>query len=179
MKNTFAVLRELQNYWDSLPPDKKPSIRRLSELSGLSYSTTARYINGTTKEGLPDKVRALARALGRDDLMEDVTVPAPTNNAEAWWITEVQRVMREEYAEQVERERHLREQAEARFESILKTLESEKAELRKELLEALRKKKKYEKIITGIVVFVVVSLVAIDIMHHKSGIISRFISIIH
>ena len=179
MKNTLIVLHELQNYWDSLPPDKKPSIRRLSELSGLSYSTTARYINGTTKEGLPDKVRALARALGRDDLMGDVTAPAPTNNAEAWWITEVQRVMREEYTEQIERERKLRKETEDRFADLIKTLEAEKVELKNELLKALRKKKRYEKIITGMVVFLIFYLLVFDLPHPKYGITNWFIRIIN
>ena len=172
MKTTVEALRELQDYWDSLPPGQRPSIRSVSEASGLSYPTVARYLNGTTKEGLPDKVRAIAHALGRDDVMAEVTTTKPTNNTEAWWLVEANRVLREEYVEQIERERQLRKETEARFGELVKTLEAEKVELKNALLEVLKKKKRYEKIITGMVVFLIFYLLVFDLPHPKYGITS-------
>lgn len=117
MKTTAAALRELQTYWDSLSP--KPNLREIAKLAGISYPTAARYLNGTTKQGLPDTVRALAHALGRDDIMAEVTSETPTKNTDAWWIVELQREYREANLEELNHERALRKETEARFEKTL------------------------------------------------------------
>lgn len=167
MKTTAAALRELQEHFDSLSP--RPNVKELAKLAGMPYSTAARYLNGTTKQGLPDKVRALAHALGRDDIMEEVVTKTPAENPEAWWVFEVQRIAREQNVEELERERALRKESEARFDNIVRLLEQEKMSMQNMLLEALRRKKLYEKIITGMVVFLIFYLLVFDLPHPKYG----------
>lgn len=117
MKTTAAALRELQDHFDSLNP--RPNVREIAKMANLPYSTAARYLNGTTKQGLPDTVRALAHALNRDDIMEEVVIKTPTTNADAWWIVELQREYREANLEELNQERQLRKESEARFEKTL------------------------------------------------------------
>ena len=171
MKNTVAALRQIQEYWDSLPSDQRPSVRSVAAKAGMSYPTVSRYLNGTTKEGLPDKVRALAHALDRDDIMDEVVAPTPTINSDAWWIYEAQRVIREEYTEQIERERQLRKESEERFTELVSKLEAD-------LVQTMKRKKLYEKIITGMVVFLVFYLLVFDLPHPKYGISSFIASLI-
>lgn len=117
MRTTAAALRELQDYWDALAV--KPNVREIAKLAGMPYSTAARYLNGTTKQGLPDNVRALAHALGRDDIMHEVVSETPTKSVDAWWIMELQREYREANLEELNQERALRKESEARFEKII------------------------------------------------------------
>ena len=165
MKTTIAALRELQAYWASLPPDQRPSIRKVSAAAGLSYPTTARYLNGETKEGFPDKVRALARALGREDIMNEVTAPAPTNNTEAWWLVEAQRIMREEYTEQFERERKEHEQTVGLLNKKIAELESEKATLATDLAYNRKAKHKYEALTILLLLGFLLYIIIFDLPH--------------
>ena len=149
MKTTAAALRELQDHFAGLDP--KPNVRELAKMAGMSYSTAARYLNGTTRQCLPDKVRALAHAIGRDDIMAEVTADTPTKNADAWWIIEIQRTIREEYTEQLERERQLRKESESRFERIvaekderINELMKDKTSLFAQLSETRAQKRRYE-----------------------------------
>ena len=113
MKTTAAALRELQDYFASIDP--KPNIREIAKAAKMPYATAARYLNGTTQQGIPSRVRALALALGREDIMAEVTAETPTKNADAWWIVEIQREWRENNEEELERERSLRVDSEKRY----------------------------------------------------------------
>lgn len=117
MKTTAAALRELQDYFSSLEP--KPNIREIAKAAKMPYATAARYLNGTTQQGIPSRVRALALALDREDIMAEVTAETPTKNADAWWIVELQKEWREDNLEELERERKLREDSEKRWISVV------------------------------------------------------------
>ena len=110
MKTTAAALRELQDYFDSLDP--KPNVREIAKAAKMPYATAARYLNGTTQQGIPSRVRALALALNREDIMAEVTAETPTQNKDAWWIVEIQREWRENNEEELERERAMRMESE-------------------------------------------------------------------
>ena len=167
MKTTAAALRELQEHFDSLAP--RPNVREIAKIAGLSYPTATRYLNGTTKQGLPDKVRALAKALGRDDIMAEVVAETPTRNADAWWITEVQRVMREEYTEQIERERRLREESEQRFDRILAQKDAQMKELMRQVHELDEDKRRYERAALLVIFLFVLYFIVFDLPHPDTG----------
>lgn len=181
MRTTAAALRELQDYWESLSP--KPNIKEIARSAGMSYSTAARYLNGTTKQGLPDSVRALARALGREDIMAEVVVETPTKNTDAWWIMELQRQMREDNLEELDRERQLRKETEARFEKILADkdehisqlvsrvakLEEDKGAIYAQLEAALSQRRKYERAALAIIMLFAVYFVIFDLPYPDYG----------
>lgn len=189
MRTTAAALRELQEYFAALDP--KPNIREIAKLSHMSYSTAARYLNGTTKQGLPDNVRALARALGREDIMDEVVAETPTRNADAWWIFELQREMREDNLEELERERALRKETEQRFERMIASkdesirrlsdriekleaekgeLAAEKSELATDLKSVRRRKRIYEVLIVGLFVVMALYFIIFDLPYPDYGI---------
>ena len=113
MKTTAAALRELQDYFASLEP--KPNVREIAKAAKMPYATVCRYLNGTNQQGIPSRVRALALALNREDIMSEVTAETPTKNADAWWIIEIQKEWRENNEEELERERSLRVESEKRY----------------------------------------------------------------
>lgn len=187
MKTTAAALRELQDYWDSLSP--KPNLREIAKLAGISYPTAARYMNGTTKQGLPDTVRALARALDRDDIMAEIVVETPTKNADAWWIVELQREYREANLEELNQERALRKESEARFEksladkdehirqlvSRIAKLEENNGKLYSSLAHAERRRTKYEIVALILLVALGLYFIVFDLPHPDYGLTEVFL----
>lgn len=182
MKTTAAALRELQDYWDTLSP--KPNVKEIAHLAGMSYSTAARYLNGTTKQGLPDSVRALARALDREDIMSEVSAGMPTQTADAWLIFEVQRQAREDNLEELNNERALRKESEARFAksladkdehisqlvSRINKLEEEKGAAHEQLKETRAQKRKYEKVALALLLVLGIYFIIFDLPHPDYGI---------
>lgn len=119
MKTTAAVLRDLQDYYDSLP--SRPTIKEVAHLARLPVATTARFLNGTNQSGLPDRVRALCIALDRHDLA-DALPQTPSFNAfnEVWALfREGDKESRESNLEELERVRTMYEQSEARWEKMI------------------------------------------------------------
>lgn len=187
MKTTAAALRELQDYWDSLSP--KPNVKEIARMANMSYSTAARYLNGTTKQGLPDSVRALARALNREDIMAEVSAGMPTQTTDAWLILEVQRQAREENLEELNHERQLRKESEARFEKHLADkdehisqlvariakLEANNGKLYTSLSHAEKRRTKYE--ITALILLVALGLyfIIFDLPHPDYGLTEVFL----
>lgn len=182
MKTTAAALRELQDYFDSIDP--RPNVREIAKMANLPYSTAARYLNGTTKQGLPDTVRALAHALGRDDIMEEVVSKTPTSNSDAWWIVELQREYREANLEELNQERQLRKESEARFEKTLADkdehirqlvsriakLEENNGKLAAAHAHSERRRTKYEIVALILLVALGLYFIVFDLPHPEYGI---------
>lgn len=178
MRTTAAALRELQDYVDSLSP--KPNVREIARIAGMPYSTAARYLNGTTRQGLPDNVRALAKALGREDIANEVVTDAPTKNTEALWLVELQREMREEIKETEMRfEQMLQSKDESirrlsdrieKLESDKATLSAEKADLSADFKRVRNKKRFYEGIIVCLFLLFALYFIIFDLPYPDSGV---------
>lgn len=196
MKTTAAALRELQDYFDSLSP--KPNVREIAKAAKMPYATAARYLNGTTQQGIPSRVRALALALNREDIMAEVTAETPTKNADAWWIVELQKEWREDNVEELERERQLREASEKRWISVVagkdksielltarivrleedketqkiinRTLLTDKAEIEGEMKYFRKAKRKYEAALVGLLIFIIIYIAVFDLPNPSNGI---------
>lgn len=192
MKTTAAVLRELQDYYDALDP--RPRLKELAAMSGMPVATVSRHLNGTTKKGIPSRVRALAIALGRQDLADDVIIETPTQNEDAWWITEIQREARESNLEEMERERALRIESEKRLTDELKrtiesrdrsmtilmeritALEADKLSLAEDksraqtaLSDVQRSKRKYEVLAFALLVLLLLYVILFDLPYPDFG----------
>ena len=122
MKATAAALRELQDDFYNRNP--KPNVRNLAKMANLPYATAARYLNGTTKQGIPSTVRALAIVLGRQDIADELTSDIPTKIQEAVWVVETQREMQEAQSETLAKEHQLREESEKRMLAELERITS-------------------------------------------------------
>jgi len=196
LKTTAAALRELQDYFDSLSP--KPNVREIANAAKMPYATAARYLNGTTQQGIPSRVRALALALNREDIMAEVTAETPTKNADAWWIVELQKEWREDNIEEIERERQLREASEKRWISVVagkdksielltarivrleedketqkiinRTLLTDKAEIEGEMKYFRKAKRKYEAALVGLLIFIIIYIAVFDLPNPSNGI---------
>lgn len=196
MKTTAAALRELQDYFSSLDP--KPNIREIAKAAKMPYATAARYLNGTTQQGIPSRVRALALALDREDIMAEVTAETPTKNADAWWIVELQKEWREDNIEELERERKLREDSEKRWAGIVESkdknislltariakleedketqkrinneLAADKAQINGEMQYVRKAKRKYEVICVIMLITIVVYIAIFDLPNPSNGI---------
>ena len=153
-------------------------------MAGVAYSTAARYLNGTTKQGLPDSVRALARALNREDIMADVPSGLPTQATEAWLILEVQRQAQEDHLEELNNERQLRKESEARFDKHLADkdehisqlvariakLEENNGKLNEALAHAEGRRTKYEIVALILLVALGLYFIIFDLPHPDYGI---------
>lgn len=182
MKTTAAALRDLQDYFSSLDP--KPNIREIAKAAKMPYATAARYLNGTTQQGIPSRVRALALALDREDIMAEVTAETPTKNADAWWIVELQKEWREDNLEELERERNHRiEEMKSRDQTIalltkrMGLLEEDKQKLIKdnaniysEMAYARKAKRKYEVLCVVMLIFIIVYISIFDLPNPSNGI---------
>lgn len=196
MKTTAAALRELQDYFDSLSP--KPNVREIAKAAKMPYATAARYLNGTTQQGIPSRVRALALALNREDIMAEVTAETPTKNADAWWIVELQKEWREDNIEELERERQLREASEKRWISVVagkdksielltariakleedketqkiinKELFADKAKIYGEMQYFRKTKRKYEAALVSLLIFIIIYIAVFDLPNPSNGI---------
>ena len=191
MKTTAAALRELQEHWDSLNP--KPNMKEIARIAGMSYSTAARYLNGTTKQGLPDSVRALARALSREDIMDEVSPGMPTQTADAWLILEVQRQAREDNLEELNNERTLRKESEERFSRMIEgkdlhisqltnriaKLEEEKGMMQEQLKENRAQKRKYEKVALVLLLVLGIYFIVFDLPHPDYGVTEVLLDLIN
>lgn len=191
MKTTAAVLKELQDYYDSLDP--KPGLKEISSKADIPVATVGRHLNGTTKQGIPSRVRALAIALGRNDLADEVILETPTQNSDAWWIMEIQREARESNIEELERERQLRKEAEERFEKMLASkddhishlndqiqgLKEDKGSLSAQCNNLDRKRSKYERIAMALLLFFGVYFIIFDLPHTDYGITEVILGILN
>lgn len=196
MKTTAAALRELQDYFESLNP--KPNVREIAAAAKMPYATAARYLNGTTRKGIPSRVRALALALNREDIMAEVTAETPTQNADAWWIVELEREWWEKNQEELERERKLREESEKRWASIVESkdknistltariakleedketqkrinneLAADKAQINGEMQYVRKAKRKYEVLCVIMLITIVIYISIFDLPNPSNGI---------
>jgi transcriptional regulator with XRE-family HTH domain len=129
MKTTAAVLHELQSYYDSL--EIKPRHADIAEAAHLPKATVTRYLNGTTRRGDLDRVRAMCLALDREDLLDKLPVK-PTINApvDVWDLyVDQKQYDRESNLEEVGYERQLRIDAERRFIAEIERLTASKQEI--------------------------------------------------
>lgn len=115
MKTTAAVLRELQDYYASL--EIKPKHGDIAREAKLPKATITRYLNGTTKGGDPERVRAICIALEREDLVAKLPArPDIKTTTDVWdLLTEQKLADRESNLEEVGYERQLREESEKRL----------------------------------------------------------------
>lgn len=151
MKTTAAVLRKLQDYYDSLPD--RPSIKEVARETHMPVATTARYLNGTTQSGDIERVRALCLALDRHDLLEELPNGAPAINSfqEAWaLIVEIKKESRESNLEELDRVRKLHEDSEKRLLAELErttTAKNTTIEILNRRIERLEKDKENQALI--------------------------------
>ena len=126
MKTTAAVLHELQNHYDQL--GIRPKHTDVAKAANLPKATVTRYLNGTTKGGDPDRVRALCIALERDDLAAQLPIkPSINTPMDVWSLLAEQKIADREYnLEEVGRERQLREESEKRLISEMDRLRESK-----------------------------------------------------
>ena len=115
MRSTAAVLHDLQDYYDSLPI--KPRHADIAAAANLPKATVTRYLNGTTKSGDLDRVRALCIAMEREDLIEKLPLrPTISTPMDVWNLLADQKLTdRESNLEEVGYERKLREESEKRL----------------------------------------------------------------
>lgn len=193
MKTTTAVLAELQDYYASLNP--RPSVKEIARLADMPYATTARHLNGTTRQGIPSRVRALCIALNRQDLADEVILETPTKNQDAWWIVELEKEWWEKNQEELNRVRADRDQTERRLLGELERmtaskdksigllmsrvdqLEKDKAELiadkaaiMAELKHARRGKRTYERLFIALFLLLALYFIIFDLPYPDSGI---------
>lgn len=69
MHQTTESLAELRAHWKAAG---SPSIAQLAKQANVPSATAHRYLTGATKGGLPETIRALAIAMGRDDIANDL-----------------------------------------------------------------------------------------------------------
>ena len=166
MKTTAAALRELQDYFLTLEP--RPNVREIAKIANIPYSTAARYLNGTTRQGLPDTVRALARALGREDLVSEVA-----SSSEAAWVAELQRETREDQKETAlhfERLIETKDEYAAKLNLRIDKLEAEKAALTAELASVRKRKRTYERIVVGLFLALLLYFIIFDLPYPDNGV---------
>lgn len=200
MKTTAAVLAELQDYYASLNP--RPSIKEIARIADMPYATTARHLNGTTRQGIPSRVRALCIAMNRQDLADEVIAETPTKNQDAWWIVELEKEWWEKNQEELNRVRADRDQTERRLlgevervtaskdksiDLLMKRVDqlekdkaelvTDKAEIMAELKHARKGKRMYEAVILLLVVAFAVYFIVFDLPYPDSGITEALINI--
>ena len=115
MKTTAAVLRELQDYYASL--EIKPKHGDIAREAKLPKATITRYLNGTTKGGDLERVRAICIALEREDLVAKLPArPDIKTTMDVWDLLKEQKLAdRESNLEEIGYERKLREESETRL----------------------------------------------------------------
>lgn len=115
MKTTAAALKKLQDYYASL--EIRPSIKEVASATNMPVATVARYLNGTTQSGDPERVRALCIALEKHDLLDSLPkAPAFGSSQEVLaLIMEIKRESRESNLEELDRVRKLHEESEKRI----------------------------------------------------------------
>lgn len=198
MKTTAAILRELQDYYDSLP--SRPTVKEIAHLAQLPVATTARFLNGTNKAGAPDRVRALCLALDRHDLADKLPQNPSFNTVNDVMVLyrESEKESRESNLEELERVRDLHAKAEQRWERIIESKDKsieilskriEKLEIDKENqstvnkglladkvalqseMEYFRKsKRKYEAALIIVLTLIIVYICVFDLPNPSNGI---------
>lgn len=115
MKTTAAALKQLQDYYASL--EIRPSIKEVASVTNMPVATAARYLNGTTQSGDPERVRALCIALERHDLLDGLPKAPAFGSAQEVLalIIEIKRESRESNLEELDRVRKLHEESEKRI----------------------------------------------------------------
>lgn len=69
MHQTTESLSELRAHWKA---SGSPSITQLAKAANVPSATAHRYLTGATKGGIPETIRALAIAMGRDDIADSL-----------------------------------------------------------------------------------------------------------
>lgn len=115
MKTTAAVLRKLQDYYDSL--DTRPTYKDVAREAHMPIATAARYLNGTNQTGELERVRALCIVLDRHDLLEELPDKQNFGSPQEIiaLIREIQKTSMESNLEELERVRKLHEESEKRL----------------------------------------------------------------
>ena len=115
MKTTAAVLRKLQDYYDSL--DTRPTYKDVAQAAHMPIATAARYLNGTNQTGELERVRALCIVLDRHDLLEELPDKQNFGSPQEIiaLIREIQKTSMESNLEELERVRKLHEESEKRL----------------------------------------------------------------
>ena len=67
MHQTTESLAKLRAHWNAAG---SPSIAQLAKQANVPSATAHRYLTGATKGGVPETIRALAIAMGRDDIAD-------------------------------------------------------------------------------------------------------------
>ena len=121
MKTTAAVLRKLQDYYDTL--ESRPSYKEVAQAAHMPIATAARYLNGTNQNGDLERIRAICIVLDRHDLLEELPGTQNINSfPEAITLyNEMRKENRESNLEELDHVRELHAKAEQRW---AETLES-------------------------------------------------------
>ena len=198
MKTTAAVLRELQDYYASL--EIKPKHGDIANETRLAKATVTRYLNGTTKGGDPERVRAICIALERADLVDKLPArPDIRTTTDVWdLLTEQKLADRESNLEEVGYERQLRIESEKRYaaeiERIAQTnnllikrvdkMEEDKAKLisdnaviMMQLENAVNGKRRYERMFIAIFMMMVLYFLFFDLPYPDSGVTELLINL--
>lgn len=69
MQKSINALAELREHWRA---EGCPSIAKIAKQANVPNATANRYLTGATKGGVVETIRALAIAMGRPDIAEDV-----------------------------------------------------------------------------------------------------------
>lgn len=80
MQNTTKSLADLRDHWNK---EGCPSIANIAKSANVPSSTAHRYITGATKGGAPETIRALAIAMGRPDIADDIPYSGLGNNSQS------------------------------------------------------------------------------------------------
>ena len=192
MKTTAAVLRELQDYYDSLP--SRPTIKEVAHHARLPVATTARFLNGTNKAGAPDRIRALCIALDRHDLAEALPQNPSFNSVNDVMVLyrESEKESRESNLEELERVRTMYEKSEARWEKIVSDkdehirqlvsriakLEENNGKLSAAHTHAERRRTKYEVVALILLVALGLYFIIFDLPHPDYGISEALVKLV-
>lgn len=146
MKTTAAVLRKLQDYYDSL--DTRPGYKEVAQAANMPTATAARYLNGTNRTGDLERVRAICIALDRHDLLEELPGTQMINSFQEalTLIMEIKKESRESNLEELNRVRDLHAKAEQRWERIIEG-KDKSIELLSRRIEQLEKDKENQSIV--------------------------------
>lgn len=115
MKTTAAVLRELQDYYGTLP--NRPTYKEAAQATNMPQATAARYLDGTNQTGDLERVRSLCIFLDRHDLLEELprTQQISSFQEALQLYKEMQKENRESNLEELNRVRELHDKAEQRW----------------------------------------------------------------
>lgn len=99
MQNTIKPLAELRDHWKA---EGCPSIAKIAKAANIPNATANRYLTGITKSGEVETVRALAIAMGRQDIADSIPYTEVGGNKQTNdYIVELKRQWQEQLQQQL------------------------------------------------------------------------------